>query len=397
MRSVECLVRARIPTEFGGSCHILLYTSTPNHPENEQNHHFALVYDPKDSKIHSNFHSYTLNEIKSNDTFLNRSIRGCSLDVDGNELFHINELDSNEKQQMINGNLESSLIDSNINKDDLFKNNIKKHSILTRIHSCCFTGETIGSLRCDCAEQLHKAMHDLSQSDEGGIILYLKQEGRGIGILEKLKAYNLIDMGLDTMQANVALGHPADGRTYDIASSILNDLNVSSIKLLTNNPDKIAQIRNYGIDVVERIPMIPESWQQLLESSLITPTDSSVAEGNDMAPNLFHSSSQAISLDISDTNTDIESSLKNNIFDIPNTLLTTITTSSPPSIMSSDSSVISEATNSTAASPTVVSNNTNDNKHYIVQDRDTYLITKIQRMGHILNIPSELVSGLIKT
>lgn len=133
---------------------------------------------------------------------------------------------------------------------------------LVRIHSECFTGETIGSQRCDCGEQLDEAFRLISSSPEGrGVIVYLRQEGRGIGLLEKVKAYNLQDLGHDTVSANLLLGHHADSRTYDLAACILRDLNVSRVRLLTNNPEKMEQAEKEGIHVEERVSMVPRSWR----------------------------------------------------------------------------------------------------------------------------------------
>jgi GTP cyclohydrolase II len=130
---------------------------------------------------------------------------------------------------------------------------------LVRIHSCCFTGETLGSTRCDCAEQLHTAMKRME--NENGIIVYLKQEGRGIGLLDKLQCYNLIDSGeFDTMSANLELGHKVDLREYRVAALILKDLGIDSIRLMTNNPDKIKQLEQSGIEIIERVEMRPRNW-----------------------------------------------------------------------------------------------------------------------------------------
>lgn len=133
---------------------------------------------------------------------------------------------------------------------------------LVRIHSECFTGETIGSQRCDCGEQLDEAFRLAANCPSGrGVIVYLRQEGRGIGLLEKLRAYNLQDLGHDTVTANLLLGHGADTRTYDVAGAILRDLGVDSCRLMTNNPDKIKQIEHEGVRVAERVPMVPRSWR----------------------------------------------------------------------------------------------------------------------------------------
>ncbi|MEI8131933.1 MAG: GTP cyclohydrolase II [Leptolinea sp.] len=129
-------------------------------------------------------------------------------------------------------------------------------SVLVRIHSECFTGDVLGSRRCDCGEQLQRAM-ELIALEGQGVILYLRQEGRGIGLTEKLKAYNLQDDGLDTVEANLALGHPADDRDYSIAAAMLDDLGIYSVRLMTNNPTKILDMQSLGIKVEARIPLIP--------------------------------------------------------------------------------------------------------------------------------------------
>jgi 3,4-dihydroxy 2-butanone 4-phosphate synthase/GTP cyclohydrolase II len=127
--------------------------------------------------------------------------------------------------------------------------------ILLRAHSECLTGDIFGSLRCDCGAQLHAAMETIA-SEGVGVILYIRhQEGRGIGLLDKLHAYNLQDKGLDTVEANEALGHPADKRDYGIGSQILYDLGVRKIRLLTNNPKKIYGLEGFGLEVVERVPI----------------------------------------------------------------------------------------------------------------------------------------------
>jgi len=125
--------------------------------------------------------------------------------------------------------------------------------LLVRVHSECFTGDVLGSNRCDCGEQLHRAMQ-LIASAGAGMIVYLRQEGRGIGLLDKLRAYNLQDQGLDTVEANLALGHQADERDYTVAAAILRDWQVQGVRLITNNPSKIESLRALGVNVIDRVP-----------------------------------------------------------------------------------------------------------------------------------------------
>jgi len=154
-----------------------------------------------------------------------------------------------------------SLLDSNdstLLHIALVKGEIKgKDNVLVRVHSECLTGDVFGSLRCDCGPQLHTAMKMIEQ--EGcGVILYMRQEGRGIGLLEKLKAYELQEKGLDTVEANEALGHPPDLRDYGIGAQILVDLGLRRIRIITNNPRKIVGLEGYGLEITERIPLIIE-------------------------------------------------------------------------------------------------------------------------------------------
>ncbi|NOT86375.1 MAG: GTP cyclohydrolase II [Methylococcaceae bacterium] len=127
-----------------------------------------------------------------------------------------------------------------------------KHNVPVRIHSECLTGDVFGSRRCDCGEQLDLSLQLISAKGYG-VLIYLRQEGRGIGLLKKLQAYNLQDEGMDTVDANVHLGHLADERVYDVAAMILQNLQVASVDLMTNNPKKISALRSLGVDVRERI------------------------------------------------------------------------------------------------------------------------------------------------
>lgn len=133
---------------------------------------------------------------------------------------------------------------------------IGQREVLVRIHSECFTGDVLGSLRCDCGAQLDQALKIITQ-EGAGVLIYLRQEGRGIGLLNKLRAYNLQDLGSDTVDANLLLGHGADERDYTTAAVILRDLGIASVRLLTNNPQKIESLQALGVAVIARVPMQP--------------------------------------------------------------------------------------------------------------------------------------------
>ncbi|KAI9342017.1 GTP cyclohydrolase II-domain-containing protein [Obelidium mucronatum] len=223
--NVQCQVRTRIPSEYCDKPHsLLLYT---NDVDNEE--HLALVFGYDYSpESRTGLWSRSLEKHVEGETERDRYVRGA---------VPLAELRSNSDETPAEA-LEAPL---------------------ARIHSCCFTGETLGSVRCDCREQLVEAMKQMG-SEGRGVILYLQQEGRGIGLREKMKAYNLIDRGYDTEQANLELGHLADARSYLVASAILRDLAIPSVRLLTNNPHKVNSMVGDGVVVSERVPMIPASW-----------------------------------------------------------------------------------------------------------------------------------------
>ncbi|WP_373397972.1 bifunctional 3,4-dihydroxy-2-butanone-4-phosphate synthase/GTP cyclohydrolase II [Algoriphagus halophilus] len=126
--------------------------------------------------------------------------------------------------------------------------------VLVRVHSSCVTGDIFGSCRCDCGPQLHAAM-DMVEKEGKGVVLYMNQEGRGIGLINKLKAYKLQEQGMDTVQANLALGLPMDSRDYGVGAQILRDLNISKIRLISNNPQKRVGLIGYGLEIVEQVPI----------------------------------------------------------------------------------------------------------------------------------------------
>lgn len=246
---VQCIVRCRIPTEDNRGTFYLHYYI--NNRDGE--HHMAIVYG-------DDLKSATLEAERKGETDFDRIARGATM---------------GPSRAVENGEGPAEAMESDLAPP------------LIRIHSACFTGETVGSARCDCAEQLQEAMRQI-QHEGRGVVVYLRQEGRGIGLADKMRwavatctsllftdhvrrlcglnhrAYNLQDLGHDTVNANLALHLPADARTYEVACLILEDLGIDRVRLLTNNPEKIQGLVQGGMNIVETRSMIPMKWQALM-------------------------------------------------------------------------------------------------------------------------------------
>lgn len=318
--NVNCIVRARIPTTFSGQEMFLhLYNNDSDNKE-----HLAIVFGP-------HIRSQSLDRPRPGETEGDRMIRGAytgrlyagrtSSRLDGTMQSQASpvlkklakeKLDASmggrgrnngeitpSRRQSLNSNDDNSsgtpqttitpddgddinqrLETLSMSNDDTPDDPFSSAPPLVRIHSECYTGETVWSARCDCGEQLDEAArlmsipvpidpnipHGPKQPNPGGVIIYLRQEGRGIGLAEKLKAYNLQDLGSDTVDANLLLRHPADARSYGLATAMLQDLGLGGergIRLLTNNPEKVRAVEGPGREVIvkERVAMIPIAWK----------------------------------------------------------------------------------------------------------------------------------------
>ncbi|TQN65303.1 putative GTP cyclohydrolase-2 [Colletotrichum shisoi] len=231
---VQCIVRARIPTVNGTEMFLHLYQNNVDKKE-----HLAIVFGP-------HIRSSSLDAPRPGETEMDRMIRGA----------YTGRLFPGRSTSGMSGGVATPVAE---------EPPAHRGPPLVRIHSECYTGETAWSARCDCGEQLDEAarLMSLPGNTSGGIIIYLRQEGRGIGLGEKLKAYNLQDLGSDTVEANLLLRHPADARSYGLATSMLLDLGQHEVRLLTNNPDKIRAVEgpNREVRVTERVAMVPLSWK----------------------------------------------------------------------------------------------------------------------------------------
>ncbi|KAG7663444.1 RIB1 [[Candida] subhashii] len=237
--TVNCLARARIPTTQGPDIFLHLYENDIDNKE-----HLAIVFG-------EDIRSRTLFKQRPGESQQDRMTRGA----------YIGKLSPGRTIADHDQTLNKSLRFDEKNGELIIDDETFIDPALVRIHSECYTGETAWSARCDCGEQFDEAGRIMG-NDGHGCIVYLRQEGRGIGLGEKLKAYNLQDLGADTVQANLMLRHPADARNFSLATAILLDLGLKEIKLLTNNPDKIVAVegKHQEIKVLERVPMVPLSW-----------------------------------------------------------------------------------------------------------------------------------------
>ncbi|OJD33197.1 gtp cyclohydrolase-2 [Diplodia corticola] len=246
---VQCVVRARIPTTTGQEMFLHVYQNDVDNKE-----HLAIVFG-------NDIRSRSLDAPRPGETERDRMIRGAYI----GRLFPGR---TSSRLEQIKQEAGVATTPQETASSPAAEHHEHHNSPLVRIHSECYTGETVWSARCDCGEQLDEAARLMSlPSSSGGVIVYLRQEGRGIGLAEKLKAYNLQDLGNDTYEANLLLRHPADARSYGLATAMLVDLGLggdAGIRLLTNNPDKVAAVEGPNREVVvkDRCAMVPLAWKQ---------------------------------------------------------------------------------------------------------------------------------------
>lgn len=355
---VRCYARTRIPTPHGEIfCH--LYKNN-----RDQKEHLALVIDP--AQNHNEYEnnpgrlirSRTLDEVWGpTETEMERIVRGAYVGRLGPTIQRASQPHNSSSLEPVPGSCASE-------------------APLVRIHSECYTGETIGSQRCDCGEQLDEAIrliHADSQPAKG-VVVYLRQEGRGIGLLDKLMAYNLQDMGHDTVAANILLGHLADARKYDIAAEILRDLGVASCRLLTNNPEKMEALEMEGITVTRRVAMVPRIWRmpahthgrrrqirskRSQKARLVKPLDASIVSQFD-SDGATHTQAR---------NTDDEDTLDSSLED--------------EGLYSDDSHDSYMEHLQRRAGATMVGGSVTQGPELV-----KYLRTKVEKMGHMLELPS---------
>ncbi|KAF9427199.1 GTP cyclohydrolase II [Entomortierella beljakovae] len=284
-----CTARARIPTPDGSEYFLHIYENKKDKKE-----HLAFVFGDA-------IRSQSLDKVQPNETETDRIMRGAytgrlknivdlgdqQQDLDTTTITSATATTTTTTTAITTTTFTTStstttatttttaaydedvIMEQTINASPIQQTSATDAIPLVRIHSECFTGEVGHSARCDCGEQLDEAIR-LMKEEGSGVVVYLRQEGRGIGLGEKLKAYNLQDLGYDTVMANLLLNHGADERTYDIAQAILQDLGLARIRLLTNNPDKMEKIErgeNSNIKVVDRVPMMPKSWEAIQQGT----------------------------------------------------------------------------------------------------------------------------------
>lgn len=370
---VKCHVRTRIPTPHG---HVFLYLYKNNHDDKE---HLAFVADQAQMDArpgeagpsHLPFlRSETLDsKWREGETEMERIVRGAYVGRLSAESITpsvpgvpslVPRRNSNERRTELirRASLAEAIPDGESPQLPVEE---EREPPLVRIHSECFTGETIGSQRCDCGEQLDEAFRLITLMGRG-IVVYLRQEGRGIGLLEKMRAYNLQDLGHDTVTANLLLGHGADLRTYDVAGAILRDLDVGEVRLLTNNPDKIEQIEKEGIAVVERVAMVPRSWMPKVRKPSHGRRRKHVLSG----ATLLALASESIAMHGREPEAEEEGN------------------DSDSSSSSSSSTEDSDAShNLRRAGVGMIGASTTHSK-----ELEKYLRTKVERMGHLLDLPT---------